>query len=465
MNFTPTPMQQAAAEIMSAGKNLRLLSPTGSGKTLAFLLPLAHRLLQEGADRRALRAVVIVPTRELAAQIDKVFRSELPSILAADSVVDGSPLPLVGMALYGGRPAMDEGRVLRQVHPDVIFATPGRFLDHLDQGRLALEGVKTLIVDEYDKCLELGFREQLDRIALSLKHAPQVVLTSATALDEQTGDPSPLLRRKYETLDMLGANPVEEGSADTPAPRLSLFEVHSPERDKLETLARLLSHISHHDDEPRLTMVFVAHRESAERIHRYLEDKGFVSAMYHGGLEQQRRERALYRFRAAAASVMVCTDLAARGLDIPAVGHIVHYHLPLDTATFTHRSGRTARWDKTGNAYLLCGPEEHVGADVIPADMPAPELLSIDRQPIRPLRPHWTLLYIGRGKKDGLSRTDVLGFLCKKGGLKGQQIGRIDIAPHAAYAAVEPAAVGPLLRRVAGEKIKGMKTLIELLRH
>lgn len=430
-NITLTPMQETAGQAIREGENVVLLSPTGSGKTLAFILPLIDAVEQG----RGVQAVVVVPSRELALQIEAVFRD----------VVRQQQLPLRGMALYGGRPTMDEHRVLREVHPEVIFATPGRLLDHIGKENVDITPTRLLVIDEYDKCLELGFRDEMDSIAREFARCPQVALTSATTTDETA---LILEHRTWTTLDFIDSDALRN--------RLSISIVPSPEKDKLETLARLLSHIG-----TEQCIVFVAHRESAERIGNYLAKEKFAAVVYHGGMEQDRRERALYRYRAGAASVLVSTDLAARGLDIPTVRHIIHYHLPLDEATFTHRTGRTARWDDTGAAYLIVGPEEQV-AEFVPEDV---ETLSVDEVRIHARQPEWTLFYIGRGKKDKLSRADILGFLCKKGGLTARQIGRIDLAAHASYVAIERTAVKALQQRIAGEKIKGMRTIIEPIRH
>lgn len=433
-NITLTPMQEAAGKAISNGRNVQLLSPTGSGKTLAFLLPIISRLVKNGQ----IQAVIIVPSRELALQIENVFKTQMKTFDQA------AKLP-VGMALYGGRPAMEEHRTLREVLPEIIFATPGRILDHIGKGNIDISKTQVLVIDEYDKCLELGFREEMVQISESFRFVRQFVLTSATATDED----SPVLQhRQWITLDYTADSTLDQ--------RLTLKSVVSPERDKVETLARLLSSLG-----TEQSIVFVAHRESAERIANLLNSEKFSCVVYHGGMEQDRRERALYRFRAAAATTLVSTDLAARGLDIPGVRHIIHYHLPLDEAAFTHRSGRTARWEDHGTAYLILGPDEHLPA-FITDDI---ETLDVQDFHIRPRQPKWTLLYIGRGKKDKLSKADILGFLCKKGSLNTQQIGRIDLAAHAAYVAVERSAVKHLLQLIGNEKIKKMKTIIEPLRH
>lgn len=436
-SMTLTPMQEAAFAAITARKNLLLLSPTGSGKTLGYLLPTLQNI---NADDAHLQAVVVVPTRELALQVESVLKTQSNEVR--------------GLCLYGGRPAMEEHRRLREIKPQIVFATPGRLLDHIEKGNLNVLTTKMLIVDEYDKCLELGFREEMDRIGDALSAVPQVVLTSATAFDTNTSDNENntpqkghtiLYRRHFYHIDYL----------DVPSQqRLDIWLVPSPEKDKLFTLSRLLTHLNGQN-----TIVFAAHRESAERIGQYLHDARFPVVVYHGGMEQDLRERALYRFRAGAATVLVSTDLAARGLDIPTVRAVVHYHLPSDKNTFIHRSGRTARWQDTGATYLIVGPEEQC-----PDFIERNELLEVNDITPHPSLPQWSVLYIGRGKKDKLSKTDILGFLCKKGGLRAEQIGQIDLSAHAAYAAVQRNTLKMLLQQVAGEKIKGMKTLIEEMR-
>lgn len=433
-SLTFTPMQQAAHAALARRENVVLLSPTGSGKTLAYLLPTAQHIFREND---ALQAVVVVPSRELALQVESVLREHAPEVRA--------------MSLYGGRPAMEEHRRIKELKPQCVVATPGRLLDHVGKGNLNILGVRTLVLDEYDKCLELGFREEMNQIGQRFARTPQWVLTSATAFDwsgeEAVDMPQWLANRRMTTLDYLDtATQLKE--------RLEVCIVEAIEKDKLSSLARLLTHLKSES-----SIVFVAHRESADRIGRYLQEEGFAAVVYHGGMEQEQRERALYRFRAGAATTLVSTDLAARGLDIPQVRAIVHYHLPLDEATFTHRSGRTARWEESGTAFLIVGPEEQV-----PAFVEADSTLPIADITPRAYRPEWTVLYIGRGKRDKLSKADVLGFLCKKGGLTTAQIGRIDLAAHAAYAAVRRSALKTLLAGIAGEKIKGMKTIIEEMR-
>lgn len=449
--FVLTPMQEEAEKRIGNKDNVLLLSPTGSGKTLAFLLPILDMLKPRLphlplADEASPLAVIVVPSRELALQMEQVLKEQL-----AEQGKD-----VRGVAVYGGRPAMSEHRTLKGVMPHIVFATPGRLLDHIAKGNLRIERTQVLVVDEYDKCLELGFRDEMDSVADRFVRCPQVVLTSATrfaSADEGTdaGDAAPcprlLERRTFATIDYLAE------SADLKA-RIVTSVVPSPERDKLTTLGQLLSTLKGEQ-----SIVFVAHRESAERIAAFLREKRFDAVVYHGGMEQDRRERALARFRAGASNVLVSTDLAARGLDIPAVGIVIHYHLPADEAAYTHRTGRTARWDATGETCLIVGPDEQVPPYVKPETTK-----DVSHETIKPTHPEWTLVYIGRGKKEKISRGDVAGFLCKKGGLNVRQIGKIVVADHAAFVAVQRSVVKNLLQRVAGEKIKGMKTIFEEVR-
>lgn len=424
------PMQEKMGKAAIQQGGVVLLSPTGSGKTLAYLLPLVS-LVNPAND--ALQAAVVLPTRELAQQSEDVLKRMKTGLRS--------------MALYGGRPAMDEHRIMRELKPQIVFATPGRLLDHLGKENLSPYAVKSLVIDEFDKCLELGFQEEMESLLKYFTKATHCWLTSAT-----DAEAIPAFMQKiapnFKTLNYL------DGDNDTKL-RIEVQQVLSPQKDKLETLGRLLTTLK---GQPAI--VFVGYRESAERVGKWLRQNGFFAEVYHGGMEQDWRERALYKFRNGSANVLVSTDLAARGLDIPEVKVVIHYHLPLKEEDYTHRNGRTARWDAQGAIYLLLGPEEHC-----PEYAGSLSTLRVDDVALlKPLPPVFTTLYIGRGKREKLSKGDVLGFLCKKGGLKNDEIGRIDISAHHAYVAVARKKVKALLRQVSGEKIKGMKTLVEEIR-
>lgn len=437
MGFTQlTPMQTRMYEEVSKGKDIVLLSPTGSGKTMAFLLPIVTKL-ESSQAKDNLQIVVILPSRELAQQTDEVFKR--------------MKTPFRSLALHGGRPTMEEHRKLNAVKPHVIFSTPGRLNDHLTKENIVGGLVTTLVIDEFDKCLELGFQAEMEAIMKQLRFIKQVVFTSATALHEEQTEDSFLFNR------WCGANTLDfiQATEDAPKNTVTWHYTLSPQKDKLNTLAQLLTHLN-----GTPAIVFVAHRESAERIYDYLKSLKFYASCYHGGMQQEDRERSLYKFRAGSTNVLVSTDLAARGLDIPEVGAVVHYHLPTDQETLTHRSGRTARWTASGTIHLILGPEEH-----LPECYPVTAgCLDVDDVLIKPSPSLWTTLYIGRGKRDKLSKMDIVGFLCKKGGCVASDIGRIDVAPNYAYVAVNRDIAPSMLKQIKGEKIKGMKTLIEEMR-
>ena len=418
-------MQKATAKAMQAGKgDVVVLSPTGTGKTLAYLLPLVEMITPESDT---VQAVVIVPGRELALQSQQV--------LAALGAVRG-------MACYGGRAAMEEHRALKQLRPQVIFATPGRLNDHLAKGNISADDVRLLIIDEFDKCLDMGFENEMRTALASLPQVKRRVLLSAT---NSPRIPLFVETAKLECIDFVG-------EAEKVKQRIAVYEVKSDSKDKLDTLHRLLLAFNGES-----TIVFLNHRESVERTNAFLVEQGFVTSLFHGGLEQDAREGALYRFANGSANVLVCTDLASRGLDIDDVQHIVHYHLPETADAYTHRIGRTARWDKLGNGYFILSEGERI-----------PEYVDSEVQPFalptvngKAQMPRMATLYIGKGKKDKISKGDILGFLCKKGHLNNDDIGRIDVKERYAYVAVSRNKVKRLLADVAGEKIKGVKTIVE----
>lgn len=421
-------MQLDTIQACRRHKNLVLLSPTGSGKTLAYLLPLAQSL-DEGAQ--GVQAVVLVPSRELALQIDGVFKSM------------GTPFRSV--SCYGGRPAMEEHRTLRGVNPQVVIATPGRMNDHLVKGNIDGSSVRTLIIDEFDKCLEFGFQDEMEQVIGQLPALERRFLLSATDAEAiprfAAGD------GRFVKLDYL-----ETGAREPD--RIRILALQSPEKDKLETLRRLLCVLG-----AQTSLVFVNYRESVERVGRFLQQAGIACGAFHGGMEQKDRERALYKFSNGSCNVFVSTDLAARGLDIPGIDNVIHYHLPLNEDACIHRNGRTARWDASGSACFILGPEESLppylqgGVPVEPFRLPA-----LIPAPVAPL---WITLYIGKGKKDKVNKIDIAGFLMKKGGLARDEVGRIDVKEHYAFAAVCRDKVREVLDRLRGEKIKGLKTIVE----
>jgi superfamily II DNA/RNA helicase len=424
-------MQHATAEaFLDSDGDIVLLSPTGTGKTLAYLLPLVQRI---DADSDQVQALVITPGRELALQTDNVMRSMGCGVRS--------------MACYGGRPTMDEHRMLRQVKPHVVIGTPGRLNDHLDKGNIERYNIRLLVIDEFDKCLQMGFHAEMQRLLKSLPGLQRRILLSATNAKEIPQFVN--MSKKGTVVDFL---PDEEQVTE----RITLLEVRSPQKDKLDTLRQLLLAVG---DES--SIVFLNYRDSVERVASYLQQQGFATAHMHGGMEQQQREDMLYRFSNGSANVLVATDLASRGLDIPDIRNIIHYHLPESPEGYIHRVGRTARWQASGRAFFILNSEEripdYVEGDIAAYDMP-------DTSDMSPLPPRMATLYIGKGKKDKLSKGDIVGFLCKTGGLTAADIGRIDVKDRYAYAAIRHDKLRPVLQLVKGAKIKGVKTIIEPVR-
>ena len=235
---------------------------------------------------------------------------------------------------------------------------------------------------------------------------------------------------------------------------MAVYQVRSPQKDKLETLSRLLRHLG---DES--SIVFLNHRESVERTDEYLQAQGFATSAFHGGMDQKAREDALYKFSNGSANIFVSTDLASRGLDIPSINNIIHYHLPESEEGYVHRVGRTARWDAQGRTFFVLSPVEQVPdyVDAEMSDFVIPETLP------SPAKPKMVTIYIGKGKKDKISKGDIVGFLCKKGGLSMSEIGRVDVNDRYAYAAIARPRLSQVLKMTSGEKIKGIKTIVELV--
>ncbi len=420
-------MQEDTLREYRKHKNLVLLSPTGSGKTLAYLMPLVQSLDEQA---EGVQAVILVPSRELALQIDGVFKS--------------MKTPFRSVSCYGGRPAMEEHRTLRGVRPHVVIGTPGRMNDHLGKGNIASDTIKTLIIDEFDKCLELGFQAEMEQVLTALPALERRFLLSAT--DAEAIPRFAAGEGNFQKLNFL------DKDEQIPA-RIALHVVQSPEKDKLDTLRRLVCTFGQ-----KRSLVFVNYRKSVERVADYLKREGIACEAFHGGMEQRDRERALYQFANGSTHVFVSTDLAARGLDIPEIDNIIHYHLPLNEDAYIHRNGRTARWDASGEAYLILGP-----AETLPPYVAAtkPERFAFPSRIPRSAEPAWITLYIGKGKKDKVNKIDIAGFLMKIGGLKRDEVGRIDVKERYAFAAVKRSRLKEVLRRVAGQKIKGLKTIIE----
>ena len=515
------------AMIDDENQRVMLTAPTGSGKTIAFAVRLL-RDVERGRD--GVQAVVLAPTRELVVQIAGGLRK-----------IGGGDVRCV--ALYGGHNMRDEVNELRVV-PAVVVATPGRMVDHLNRRNIDVSGARCLVIDEFDKCLQLGFQDEMEKIARRLRRVRLMILTSATRGDDAlpdfvgaahsyrrydfgkavagyvAGNVAGVTRPAHGNV-VVGPSPAAHGSVvgasspahnqgvlsagqETPAtcsatagcaagdgpttstaapvPEIEIVEVRSASRDKLAALGALLR-----AEQPGRVIVFVNHRESAERVYDYLRKEGADVVLYHGALDQQQRRIAVELLANGSRPVMVATDLAARGLDIPAIDAVVHYHLPGDAETWTHRNGRTARQGATGTAYAIVSDGESLPAGVVPArcveagdvagsaagDGPTTTLRAhLDKECGRG-RPHhdsaqlprgvMATLYINAGKKEKISKGDVAGYVMQKGGLSREQVGRIAIDDHYALVAVPAAEAEAVVAALRPHKLKGQRVRVSVI--
>lgn len=411
----PNAMQEAVWA--SEARNIVVLSPTGSGKTAAFGAAVVRRM---SLPRGAVQTLILAPTRELVLQIFETVRK-----LAAGYKTT---------ALYGKHAMADEIGSLT-VTPDIVVATPGRLLDHLTRRTVDLSSVTTLVIDEYDKCLEMGFRQEMSKICRRLAALSNIILTSATPIAEFP-----------DFFDLADVETIDFSCDSTPVSRTHIARVESPAADKLQTLTDLLRSLT-----DGKVIVFVNHRESAERVFNRLKAEGLPVGLYHGGLEQLERERAVIQLENSTRPILVATDIAARGLDIDAVGSVIHYHLPSSAEIWTHRNGRTARVDSSGNVFVITSEN-----DSLPEYVVWDSDYNPTGQNSHPIRSSGATIHINAGRKEKISRGDIVGFLINNVFLTAGQIGKIDLRDHGAYVAVPRSAL-PAIAALPAPKIKGRR--------
>ncbi len=418
-------MQLASIEANKKNQDIILLSSTGSGKTLAFLLQVLELMDPTKATTQAL---IIVPSRELAQQIEQVIKSMSTGYKVT--------------CCYGGHLRETEENNLLQA-PAIIIGTPGRLADHIRRGNIQVSSIETLVLDEFDKSIELGFQEEMSFIIDSLKSIRKRILTSATDAVEipafiGLNDP---LRLNFLSGEMTDA--------------LAIQILKSDDSDKLNTLFRLICFLGN-----RSAIVFCNHRDAVERTSNLLKEKGIVNVFYHGALEQPERDSALGKFRNGTSNVLVTTDLASRGLDIPNIRYIIHYHLPSSEEIFIHRNGRTARMDASGTAILIIADDEkipqYISSDATEIELPETTEL--------PEKPKWSTLFIAAGKKDKVNKIDIVGFLAQKGQLKKEDIGLIEVKDFFSFVGIRKSKVSETLQLIKSEKIKNKKVKIDVAR-
>lgn len=416
-------MQKSAYKASENEKDLLLLSPTGSGKTLAFLFPVLRNLKKENSG---IQAMILVPSRELALQIEQVFKS-----MGTDFKVS---------VCYGGHDKKIEVNNLIEA-PALLIGTPGRIAYHLKNDNFDATTIKTLVLDEFDKSLEFGFHDDMSLIISEMPLLSQRILTSATAMTEI---PSFTGLQDEEKVDFLKVLEIK--------PDFQLRKVMTISEEKLETLFNLLCKIGN-----KRTLIFCNHRDAVDRISALLKEKGISRETFHGGMEQDERERALLKFKNDSSRILITTDLASRGLDIPEVESIVHYQLPPKEDAFIHRNGRTARMNAKGFVYLIMTEDENF--PFIKKNTPEEKLTQDYKMPAR--TPFLTI-YISAGKKDKVNKVDIVGFLIKKGGLEKDDIGLIEVKDTTSYVAVNRQKVVALLKTLGDQRLKNKKLKIEI---
>jgi superfamily II DNA/RNA helicase len=419
-------MQDRAQDAILHDNNILLLSPTGSGKTLAFLLPILELLQPEILS---VQCLILVPSRELGLQIEQVWKK-----MGTDYKVN---------VCYGGHSIDTEIKNLSNP-PAVLIGTPGRIADHIDRDTFRLDKIQTMVLDEFDKSLQLGFHEQMSFIIGKLSKLNKRILVSATSdieIPKYTRVVNPTI------LDFIPENEEESN--------LAMKLVVSKEKDKIGSLYHLICSLK-----SEAAIVFCNHRDAAERISDTLNEKGIYSTYYHGGMDQDERERALIQFRNGSVSYLITTDLAARGLDIPEMNHVIHYHLPSKEDEFTHRNGRTARMTASGTAYVIAHDSEKK-MDYLDYGM---DVYQLPASVVLPKPPLYQTIYISGGKKNKLNKIDIVGFFSQKGKLEKGDLGLIEVKDFISFAAVKFNKVKDLLHNIKEEKMKGKKFKIEVAR-
>ena len=419
-------MQEVAQTTILQDNNVLLLSPTGPGKTLAFLMPI-YQLLEENIN--TVQCLILVPSRELGLQIEQVWKK-----MGTNYKVN---------ICYGGHSLDTEIKNLSNP-PAILIGTPGRIKDHLERESFDVENITTLVLDEFDKSLQLGFHEEMSFIISRLPKLNKRILVSATA-----GIEIPKYTRVVNptVLDFI----VEEEENSN----LDVKLVVSKEKDKINTLFQLICSLKGES-----AIVICNHRDAVERISDMLNEKGIYATFYHGGMDQEERERALIQFRNGSMSYLITTDLAARGLDIPEMKHVIHYHLPLKEDEFTHRNGRTARMQASGTAYALI----HESEKKLEYFDYSVEKLTVFETTKLPRPPQFQTIYISGGKKNKLNKFDIVGFFSQKGKLEKGDSGLIEVKDFISFAAVKYGKVNDFLKNIRDEKMKGKKYKIEVAR-
>jgi ATP-dependent RNA helicase DbpA len=432
-----TPIQAEALPIALAGRDLLAQAATGSGKTAAFAIPLLQKF---AAEVSATQALVLCPTRELSLQVSQELR-KLARYLGNVKVV----------ALYGGQ-AMDLQKTSLRNGAHILVGTPGRILDHLARETLSLSAVRTLVLDEADRMLDMGFLGDITKIISALPRERQTLLFSATFPEDIR-----VLSDRFQQ------SPAQVHIESDPANSgIDQRFIVCEKEEKLEAVASLLS-----SRQPESALIFCNTKIAAKEVYQHLFDLGFAAAALHGDLEQRDREQTLMRFRHGSCRVLVATDVAARGLDIENLVAVINFEVPHDMETYVHRIGRTGRAGNSGYAFTLAlSTEQHkmkAAGDFLGFEVPSEPLEWDDADAREPLTSDWSTLCIAAGRKDKLRAGDILGALTGADGLQGKAVGKIDVMDYQAYVSVQSKYAKKALARLTENKIKGTRFKVRLL--
>ncbi len=414
-------MQIETHAAIHANNEVVLRAPTGTGKTIAFLLPVIESLDRHNDE---IQVLVMVPSRELAIQIESVARE-----MGTGYKIN---------AVYGGR-AGSKDRIELKHRPAILIGTPGRISDHMRRELFSTDSIRTLVLDEFDKSLEIGFEADMKTIIDELTEVRKKILTSAT--------------QKVRIPTFIGLQkPVYIDYSGTGIPKLQIKTIVAPTSNKLNALLNTLCFLG---NQPGI--IFCNLKETIHQVSEFLENKNLTHGCFHGDMEQKDRERALIKFRNGTHQIILATDLAARGLDIPELKFIIHFQVPNRSHEFVHRNGRTARMNEDGTAYILKTEEE-----VLPDYIKDFEFQEIRRAPL-PMPSPWTTLFISGGRKDKISKGDIAGLFFKQGKLEKEDVGIIELKQDCAFVAVKESKVNKLLSIVDNSRLKKKKVRISII--
>jgi ATP-independent RNA helicase DbpA len=434
-----TPIQMQSLPVMLKGADVIAKAKTGSGKTAAFGLSLLNQI---NVENFGVQALVLCPTRELAEQVSQALR-RLARLLPNVKILN----------LSGGAPMKPQLDSLRH-GAHVIVGTPGRVLKHLDKSTLSLRQLKILVLDEADRMLDMGFFEDIKMVVSACPKRRQTLLFSATYPDEIKKLSRQFMQNPKE---ILIETPEEEHDIEQ-----VFYESNNPEK-KFALLKALLLH-----HKPASTLIFCNTKQTTTDLSERLNKEGFSSLALNGNLEQAERDQVLIRFANQSSSILVATDVAARGLDIKELPAVINYELAFESDVHIHRIGRTGRAGHKGLAISLTGSSDAERLNAIKENSPQPltwgNASELNKNDMTILQPEMVTVCLDAGKKDKIRPGDILGALTKDAGLPADAIGKIDIAAMCSYVAIHRNHVEKAYRYLQNGKLKGRKVSAKKLR-